>query len=134
MQSLLLCNLCGKAYNPNTVLNKRGICGECLKRLDDMYSGIHKYITAQGEIDDLTLSDIARELEIDPDDVRLLYDLGYFDRDLQTYSRTPSKRYELAKEFEHEIEVLKEHAKITTYGGLIYRRKSTNDDERSKLY
>lgn len=114
MQSLLLCNLCGKAYNPNTVLNQRRICGDCLKRLDDMYSGIHKYITAQGKIDDITLSDITSELEIEPDDVRLLYDLGYFDRDLQTYCTTPSKRYEQAKEFERETEVLREHAKIAT--------------------
>ena len=126
---LFLCKLCGKVYNPSTVVGNKGMCRECMQNLDDMYAGIHKLLAGLGEIDKLNLTDIAEELNMKIEDVNLLYEMGYFERDIQTYTRTPSKRQELAKEFGHELDVLKEHRRVTTtYSGELYRRKNIRAD------
>ncbi len=123
---LFLCSLCGKVYDPATVTGNKGICHECKNNLDNMYVQIHRVFTRRGEIDSINLQDIAEEAEMNLEDVKLLYELGYFERDMQTYCRIPSARQELAREFNREVDVLREHKKITTYSGTIYKRKNTN--------
>ena len=120
---LFLCDLCGKAYDPHAVLVDKGICKDCTQELDSMYAGIHSLIVSIGEMDKLNLEDVSRRLEIDMEDIKILYDLGYFERDIQTYCRTPSERQILAQEFERELKLLIERNKITTYGGIVYNRK-----------
>lgn len=120
---LLTCGLCGKLYSFKNAFDKKGICLDCLQNLDELYSHIHKYIAKLGEIKNVSPQSIADETGMKLEDVNLLFELGFFERDIQTYSHTTSERQKLAEEFEHELHDMKAERRANTYGGMIYRRK-----------
>ena len=78
---------------------------------------------------DFDIDTLADEMDISPVDVQALVDLGYIERDLQTYSRDKKgSRQKLAEAINGEVEKLKRN--ITTYGGVIYSRDKKNDDHQ----
>lgn len=121
--SLFTCRLCGRVFDPGEFPNSHGVCEYCFQRLERMYSGVHKYIRDHGGIPSFDVQGIADELEMNKEDVALLMEMGFFERDIQTYSLVPSERQKLAREFEYGLEDLIRRYKLTTYGGVIYSRK-----------
>ena len=124
-----MCKLCGKVFDPHIVPGDKGICFECLRKLDGMYSKIHEYIRDNKEEARFEPVYIAKMTNISLDNVKLLISMGYLERDMQTWSKKPSARRALAGKFEQAIERMKDEQKITTYGGRIYRHKNREGSE-----
>ena len=118
--SLTACKSCGKIFDSQ--ISKRDFCIDCLRRLENLYNRIHKFIKNSKE-KNFDIDYLSDELEIDAKDIQELIELGYIERDIQTYSRDLSDRQKLALEFEQAVEKLNEKMRITTYGGKIYKRK-----------
>ena len=108
-------------------------------KLEDLYSRsrIHDYIRDHGLDEDFDINELAKELRMNPKSVEVLYNLGFFDRDMQVYSST-THRKTLAQEFKHELDRIKSPIpseksqspvlpppprKLTSYGGRIYDRR-----------
>ena len=140
---LFKCKYCGKVYGSNSQSLKRGLCRECYMKLEDLYSGsgIHDYIRDNGLSRDFDPEELSREIKMNPTLIRILYDMGFFDRDIQVYSSDNKRIKKLAERFEDEIEKIKHHennhdndrnteinhrtaSKFISYGGRVYRRRS----------
>ncbi len=118
--SLIACKSCGKVFDSET--SKRDFCIDCLRRLENIYSKIHEFIKNSSE-KNFEIDYLSEAVDVDPKDIQKLIELGYIERDIQTYGRDLSDRQKLALEFEQAIEKLNEKIRITTYGGKIYKRK-----------
>ncbi len=119
------CKLCRKIYNG---FEGQKICPACVRRLEEIYGRVHEYMRDNAD-KDFDIDTLADEMEISPVDVQALVDLGYIERDLQTYSRDKKgSRQKLAEAINGEVEKLKRN--ITTYGGVIYSREKKNDDHQ----
>lgn len=123
------CKLCRKIYNG---FEGQKICPACVRRLEEIYGRVHEYMRDNAD-KDFDIDTLADEMEISPVDVQALVDLGYIERDLQTYSRDKKgSRQKLAEAINGEVEKLKRN--ITTYGGVIYSRDTQhsrkNDDHQ----
>ena len=86
---------------------------------------------------DFDLDTLADDMDISPVDIQALVDLGYIERDMQTYSREKKgSRQKLAEAINAEAEKLKRN--ITTYGGVVYerdpRQKLRRDDSRQYVF
>ncbi len=136
--ALVKCRLCGKLFATENGAGFRGMCRECTLRLEELYdrSGIHNYLRRYGTEGKFDPDKIAHDLEMNPRDVRLLFDMGYLDRDIQVYSREPSPHDELADEFKRILDRERKKtlpppppprqtgtSRSTSYGGRVYRRK-----------
>ena len=85
------------------------LCCECYNKLEDLYSRlrIHDYIRDHGLQKDFDPEEVAREIGINPRNIKLLHKFGFFDRDIQTYNSSYShERQELAEKFKRATEVL----------------------------
>ena len=125
------CRLCRRIYNGFEGLR---VCGNCIRRLEEIYGRVHEYMR-DNQDKDFDLETLADEMEISPVDIQALVDLGYIERDLQTYSRDKKgSRQKLAEALHAEAEKLKRN--ITTYGGVIYSRDNQHkkDDDRQYVY
>ena len=125
------CRLCRRIYNGFEGLR---VCGNCIRRLEEIYGRVHEYMRDNQE-KDFDLETLADDMEISPVDIQALVDLGYIERDLQTYSRDKKgSRQKLAEALHAEAEKLKRN--ITTYGGVIYSRDNQHkkDDDRQYVY
>ena len=133
---LFKCRLCGRVYSTDAMSTRKNLCCECFMRLEDMYavSGIHDYIRDYGLSEDFDKEELARKLKMNPRSIQLLYEMGFFDRDIQVYSHEDKERRRaLSEELLREIEILKRaqqpepEIKITpkkiSYGGRAYRRR-----------
>ena len=129
MHSLSMCKLCGKVFDPFAVPGNKGICFECLRKLDGMYSKIHDYLRDNKEDARFDPVYLSRVTNISLDNVKLLISMGYLERDMQTWSNIPSERRSLARKFESALERMKYEQKLTTYGGRIYSHKNTQRSE-----
>ena len=122
------CKLCRKIYNG---FEGQKICGACVRRLEEIYGRVHEYMRDNAD-KDFDIDTLADEMDISPVDVQALVDLGYIERDLQTYSRDKKgSRQKLAEAINGEVEKLKRN--ITTYGGVLYARdnqRRKNDDHQ----
>ena len=126
------CKLCRRIYNG---LEGQRICGDCIRRLESIYGRVHEYMR-DNQDKNFDLDMLADEMEISPVDIQALVDLGYIERDMQTYSRDKTgTRQKLAEALNVEVEKLKRN-NITTYGGMIYARDSQHkkDDDRQYVY
>ena len=139
---LFRCKHCDKVFTSAFQSVKPGLCQECYRKLEDMYSHskIHDYIRDHGLQRDFDPEELAHEVGVSPRNIKILYDFGFFDRDIQTYNTSSNReRKKLAEEFRHEIEKINNVKKIereepprqnynhrtkfVTYGGGLYRRK-----------
>ncbi len=120
------CKSCGKVFNSRG----RKVCPDCMMRLEELYSYIHDYL--RDHDDDYNVETLAEAMDINPVDVQLLVEMGYIERDLQTYSKKKQgMRQKLADELNHELDKMRKE-NVTTYGGMIYSRDK--DDERQYVY
>ena len=126
MHSLEICKLCGKVFNGQQVPGEKGVCLDCLSLLEAKYSQIHCYIRDNKEEARFDPAYLAKMTGVRVSDIKLLISMGYLERDMQTWSTTPSERSILARKFEQEIDKMIEERRITTYGGKIYKRKTTD--------
>ena len=126
------CKLCRRIYNG---FEGQRVCGECIRRLEEIYGHVHEYMR-DNQDRDFDLETLADEMEISPVDIQALVDLGYIERDLQTYSRDKKgTRQKLAEAINEEVEKLKRN-NITTYGGVVYARENhqKKDDNRQYVF
>ena len=85
------------------------------------------------EDEDFDIYTLAEAMEITTQEVQALVELGYIERDLQTYGKKKkSDRQKLAEEFSGELEKMKKEG-ITTYGGIVYSRDN-DEDERQYVF
>ena len=131
--ALIECKLCRRIYNG---FEGQRVCGDCIRRLENVYGHVHEYMR-DNQNRDFDLETLADEMEISPVDIQALVDLGYIERDLQTYSREKKgTRQKLAEAINNEVEKLKRN-NITTYGGVLYAREShqqKKDDGRQYVF
>ena len=127
MHSLSMCKLCGKVFDPYAVPGDKGICFECLQKLEGMYSKIHDYIRDNKEEARFDPVYLAKMTNISLDNVKLLISMGYLERDMQTWSKVPSKRHELAGKFERAAARIREDQMLITY-----RRTNNNTKKRGE--
>lgn len=122
--ALVECKLCRRIYNG---FEGQRICANCIRRLEEIYGHVHEYMR-DNQDKNFDLETLADEMDISPVDIQALVDLGYIERDLQTYSRDKKgTRQKLAEAINAEAEKLKRN--ITTYGGILYARDSHKKDE-----
>lgn len=122
--ALVECKLCRRIYNG---FEGQRICANCIRRLEEIYGHVHEYMR-DNQDKNFDLETLADEMDISPVDIQALVDLGYIERDLQTYSKDKKgTRQKLAEAINAEAEKLKRN--ITTYGGVLYARESHKKDE-----
>ena len=92
-------------------------------RLVGTYNKAHEYLKANGAEKNFNAKTLAAAIMEDPEEVQTLIDLGWLERDIQTYGGMHSERRDLAEKFAHELVVMKQHRKLNSYGGTIYSRK-----------
>lgn len=129
--ALTECKLCRRIYNG---FEGQRICADCIRRLESIYGHVHEYMR-DNQNRDFDLDTLADEMDISPLDIQALVDLGYIERDMQTYSREKKgSRQKLAEAINAEAEKLKRN--ITTYGGVLYARDNHHkkDDNRQYVY
>lgn len=126
MHTIFMCKLCGKIFDPAYVPVDKGICSDCLEKLEAMYSKVHDFIRDHKEDARFEPAYLAKMTGISLDNIKLLISMGYFERDMQTWSNTPSERSALAKQFQRELNRMTDSRKSTTYGGKVYTRKNVD--------
>ena len=103
-----------------------------MKKLDSLYGRVHEYMR-DNEDENFDIYTLADAMDITPQDVQAMVDLGYIERDLQTYGKKEkSDRQKLADQFNNELEKMRKD-EITTYGGTIYSREK-DDSERQYVF
>ena len=127
--ALIECKLCRRIYNG---FEGQRICANCIRRLEEIYGHVHEYMR-DNQDKNFDLETLADEMDISPVDIQALVDLGYIERDLQTYSRDKKgSRQKLAEAINAEAEKLKRN--ITTYGGVLYARDSHHKKDDNRQY
>ncbi len=127
--ALIECKLCRRIYNG---FEGQKICGDCIRRLESIYGHVHEYMR-DNQDKNFDLDTLADEMDISPIDIQALVDLGYIERDMQTYSRDKKgSRQKLAEAINAEAEKLRRN--ITTYGGVLYERDARNKKDEGRQY
>lgn len=119
--SLRECKVCKTLYDDETFIGTTEICHNCRMRLEGTYGRIHNYIREHRSID---IAKIIYETRTTPAEMEIILELGWLERDIQTYTGTISERQKLAKEFEEELAKMIERKESHTYGGANYRYKN----------
>ena len=129
---IVKCRLCGTLFNhPNPTGNR--ICRNCMRRLEELYDHVHEYMRDNDE-EDFDMYTLADSMGISTADVQALVDLGYIERDLQTYRKNKEgSRQQLAEKLNNELDKMRKE-NITTYGGIVYSREKRNDDDNTRQY
>ena len=125
---LMECRLCKKIFTEG---GRNNICPQCIRRLGDLYSAVHKYMR-DNEDREFDVDKLADEMEISPLDVQALVDLGYIERDIGLYGKRETARSKLAHAFGNELEKMSRN-KITTYGGEIYARGYDREEKEDNI-
>ena len=122
---LVSCKLCGRAF----VSDRNKVCYDCMRRLEEIYAKAHEYLRDNCD-ENFDVIETAEALGVSSLDIQMLVELGYFERDFQTYGRKDkTRRQMLAKMFEEELQKMKNND-ITTYGGIVYDRRSELEKEK----
>ena len=123
--ALIKCRLCGMLFNAG----QRKYCSNCMRKLDELYGRVHEYMR-DNEDEEFDIYTLADAMDITTPEVQALVELGYIERDLQTYGKNKkSSRQHLADQFNNELEKMK-HEGVTTYGGIVYSRDNHNDERQ----
>ena len=118
------CKVCKSLYDDETYIGTTEICHNCRMRLEGTYGRIHNYIRDRKKIDVYDIARLAEETGTTPAEMEIILELGWMERDIQTYTDTVTERRKLAKEFAEELAKMVEHHKATTYGGVHQRYKN----------
>ena len=119
--SLRECKVCKSLYDDETFIGTTEICHDCRMRLEGTYARIHNYIRETKDIDPAKIMEATKTT---PAEMEIILELGWMERDIQTYTDTVTERRKLAKEFAEELAKMIEHHKATTYGGVHQRYKN----------
>lgn len=129
--SLRECKVCKTLYDDETYIGTTEICHSCRMRLEGTYGRIHNYIRERKKINIDDIQRLAEDSGITLAELQIILELGWLERDIQTYSDTVSERQKLAKEFARELRnMIDEHSKIHTYGGANYRYKNRRNRKK----
>ncbi|MBR0317141.1 MAG: hypothetical protein IJQ99_09765 [Synergistaceae bacterium] len=115
------CKLCQAFYDDKAYYARKGLCFKCMSKLEEIYNRVHEYLRTH-EITSFNNEAIAREVNAAPKDIEDLFNLGFLERDIKTYSSIKTERQELAEKFRREINIMTRQKKVTTYGGFLYGR------------
>ncbi|MBQ7169217.1 MAG: hypothetical protein IJR63_04880 [Synergistaceae bacterium] len=115
------CKVCKSLYDDETFIGVTEICHSCRMRLEGTYGRIHNYIRTTKDID---IARMMEETKTTPAEMEIILELGWLERDIQTYTGTVTERQKLAKEFAEELAKMIERTKATTYGGVNHRYKN----------
>lgn len=119
------CKVCKTLYDDETYIGTTEICHDCRMRLEGTYGRIHDHIRNRKKIDLHDIQRLAEETGTSPAEMQIILELGWLERDIQTYGGSVSERQKLAEVFAHELQkMIEEHKQIYTYGGKIYSRKN----------
>ncbi|MBQ3447896.1 MAG: hypothetical protein IJG37_09675 [Synergistaceae bacterium] len=123
--SLRECKVCRTLYDDETYVGTTEICHDCRMRLEGTYGRIHNHIRDSKSIDPHDLQRLADDTGTTPAEMQIIFELGWLERDIQTYGGTVSERQKLAEEFARELQkMIDERKDVYTYGGKIYSRKN----------
>lgn len=118
--NLVSCNICGKVFTSDDL--NRDICHKCINHLEDIYSEVHDYI--KNHAGHFNVRQLTDYVEMTQEDFKTLEKMGYFERDMQVYGHGKlTARQKLARKIENELDKMSAKLKLTTYGGMIYKRK-----------
>ncbi len=117
------CKICYALYDDELYSGNGDVCHDCRMKLEGTYGRIHNYLRDHEHQSKIDIQKLAEDTETDPEDMQLLLELGWLERDIQTYSGTISDRQALAAEFAHELDVMIEQKKARIYSGAHYRYK-----------
>lgn len=121
------CKVCKTLYDDETFLGTTEICHNCRMMLEGTYARIHNYIRDRKSINPHDIERLAEDTGTTPAELQIILELGWLERDIQTYAGTVSERQKLAEEFARELQKMIDERKETyTYGGKIYSRKHRN--------
>ena len=125
--ALVECKHCRRIYNG---YEGQRICPDCTRKLEEIYGHVHEYMR-DNQDRNFDLETLADEMDISPVDIQALVDLGYIERDLQTYSRDKKgSRQKLAEAIGAEADKLKRN--MSAYSGVYSRTK--REDKRQYIY
>lgn len=121
--ALQKCRLCDRLYAAGSPTEYR-VCGNCRRKLEDLYGHVHEYMRDNKD-EEFDIYKLSEAMEISTAEVQALVDLGYLDRDLQTYARSEKeKREKLVEGLNGELKKFEtKKAPVTTYGGIVYSRR-----------
>ena len=118
------CKVCKTLYDDETNIGTTEICHSCRMRLEGTYGRIHSYLKDNAPHTHIDIGRLAAETGTTPAEMQIIFELGWLERDIQTYSGTRSERQELAEEFARELrKMIEEHKKARAYGGAHHRYK-----------
>ena len=116
------CKICQGFYDDKAYYARKGLCFNCMSKLEEVYGKVHDYLKTHHELRTFNAEMIAREIKETPEDVENLFELGFLERDFQTYNGIKTERQELASKFKRELNVMSRQRRHITYGGIIYDR------------
>ena len=126
------CKVCKSLYDDETYIGTTEICHDCRMRLEGTYGRIHNYIRDRKKIDIHDLARLAEETGTTPAEMEIILELGWLERDIQTYAGTISERQQLAEEFARELKkMITEQKKSRTYDGANRRYKTRRSRKKS---
>ena len=108
------CSICQAFYDDKAYYARKGLCYNCMSRLEDIYNRVHEYMKTH-ELTEINPEVIAREVKASSKDIEKL-------RDIKTYSNIRTERQELAEKFRREMNIMTREKKHITYGGYLYGR------------
>ena len=117
---LISCRRCGKAFI-GVDKGRGNVCVDCYRHLERIYGLAHEYLRDHPN-ERFDVRKLAFELGVNSFDIQTLVEMGWLERDIQTYTSTAETRKQQANEFQRELDRLKEKNKRTFYGGDIYSR------------
>ena len=123
------CKVCKTLFDDETYAGPSEICHDCRMRLEGTYGRIHNYLRDRYPHRKIDIERVAQETGTTIAEMKIILDLGWLERDIQTYSGTMSDRQILAEEFERELAKMIERKKTRTYGGKFYSRRNKKRKE-----
>ncbi|MBQ9388624.1 MAG: hypothetical protein IJR27_02090 [Synergistaceae bacterium] len=117
------CKVCKSLYDDRTYIGTTEICHNCRMRLEGTYARLHNYLRDSEPQKKINLERLAENTGTTAAEMKIILELGWLERDIQTYSGTVSDRQALAEEFADELGKMIDRKKVRTYGGKIYGRR-----------
>ncbi len=117
---LISCRRCGKAFI-GVNKGRANVCSDCHAKLESVYARAHEYLRDNPN-EKFDVKKLSEAINANSYDIQTLVEIGWLERDIQTYTTTAETRKQQANAFQIELDKLKEKNKRTSYGGEIYAR------------
>ena len=117
---LVSCRRCGKAFI-GIDKGRGNLCTDCYRHLESVYGRAHEYLRDHPN-ERFDVHKLSYDCDLNSYDVQILVEIGWLERDIQTYTSSAEARKQQAEAFQREVDRLKEKNQLRTYGGQIYAR------------